>query len=67
MLSGFATLTLIDEMNLYSILPLLLSLGISMTIIFGRVRDLTVPLWFGKQYMRWCGIAIFFLLLFGYA
>ncbi len=37
-----------DEMKLSSTIPIIISLGILISIIFVRSRDLSIPLWYGR-------------------
>ena len=64
-LLGLLTLYKIDSMDMASIFPLLVLQGIILTVFMVRTRDLGVPLWFGRQIMRWVPMSILLLTFVG--
>ena len=55
-----------DEMKLYGIFPLSFALGIFITTVLFRTRDLGMPLWMGRNFMKWSGTSLFIILFVGY-
>lgn len=64
-LLSLASITMIDQMNLYSAIPMVLSVAIFMTSIYIKTSALSVPLWFGKNMIVWCMFQIFLVSITG--
>ena len=60
------TLEDMDSMKLWAVIPVALAFGLVISTALLRTRDLVVPLWMGRQLMKWSGTSLFFLLLLGY-
>lgn len=61
------SLNLIDSMRLYSMGPVVVSLGLLVSTALLRSRDLMIPLWFGRHIMRWCAIGLLQLVFICFA
>lgn len=61
------SLQLMDGMRLLAIVPLALSIGLSATALFVRSKQLTVPIWYSKQFIRWSAFILPALLIIGLA
>ena len=55
-----------DEMKLYAVFPVAFALGIFISTVLFRTRDLGMPLWMGRNLMKWSGASLFIILLVGY-
>lgn len=64
--SLLVSLTLIDEMHLYGVVPAVLGLGSLMTSVYFRSQALQVPLWLSKKISRITIISIVVFLTLGY-
>ena len=62
----FATLTMMDSMTIYGVVPALLGLGILATSVYFSAAGLAAPLWFSKKLFRYIVVSIFIYLLLGY-
>ena len=58
---------MIDDMQVQATLPLAFAFAIFVSIVLLRQRDLVVPLWFGKQSLKWGGPTVMSLIFVGYA
>jgi hypothetical protein len=67
MLLALCTLNWIDEMKVQATIPLAFAFALFVSKSLLRQRDLSVPLWFGKQSIKWGGITILSLIFVGYA
>lgn len=56
----------IEDMSLYSVMPLIVAKGAFLTSILFMSRDLLIPLWFSKQLIKWAGVSAIFLVFVGY-
>ena len=54
-------------MHIASVIPMTFCLGICVSIILLRLRDLLVPLWMGRQVIKFSGLSILALVFVGYA
>lgn len=61
-----ASLTLMDSFNLFSVGPLILAYGLTVTSAYYKARRLELPLWFSRQLFRYSAVSILTLLLMGY-
>ena len=62
----FATLTLMDSMTYYGVVPALLGLGVLGTSAYLSAAGLAAPLWFSRKLFRYVVVSIFLYLLLGY-
>ena len=62
----FATLTMLDSMAIYAVVPGLLGLGILATSVYYSAAGLACPLWLSKKLFRYIVVSIFLYLLLGY-
>ena len=67
MLLSLWTLNNMDDMKIQAVLPISLGFGFFITSVILRQRDLSVPLWMGRQYLKWGGTALLALVFTGYA
>ena len=67
MLLSLCTLTWIDDMKVQATIPLALGFALFVSQALLRQRDLVVPLWFGRQSIKWAGITVLSLIFVGYA
>lgn len=67
MLLSLWTLSYMDEMKIQSVIPISLGFGFFISSVILRQRDLTIPLWFGRQYLKWGGASLLALVFVGYA
>lgn len=63
---SFIALEGYERYNLFSPVPLILGVGIMVTLVYQRARQLTVPLWLAKQSARFGMFSVFMLLTAGY-
>ena len=61
-----ASLTLIDQMALYGIVPALFGMGALVTSTYMSAKALQVPLWYSKQVTRISVVSLFIYLILGY-
>jgi hypothetical protein len=64
---SFWTLTSMDHMKLQAVIPLAIALGLLVSAVLLRTRDLAMPLWMGRQFMKWAGVSILIMIFVGYA
>ena len=62
----FATLTMMDSMTMYGVVPALLGLGSLGTSAYLSAQGLAAPLWFSKKLFRYIAVSIGLFLLLGY-
>ncbi len=55
-----------DEMRLQAVIPFTFAIGLFVTQILFRLRDLTIPLWFGRSLLKWGGSLILTMVFLGY-
>jgi hypothetical protein len=67
MLLSLCTLTWIDDMKVQATIPLAFGFALFVSQALLRQRDLVVPLWFGRQSIKWAGITVLSLIFVGYA
>ena len=61
-----ASLTLVDSMMLYGVIPALFGIGSLMTSTYLNAKALRVPLWYSRKVARLATIAVFIYLVLGY-
>ena len=61
-----ASLTLIDSMALYGIVPALLGIGSLVTSTYMKAQGLQIPLWYSRKVTRIAVLSLFIYLLLGY-
>ena len=58
---------MIDDMKVQATIPMALAFALFVSIVLLRQRDLVVPLWYGKQSLKWGGATVLSLIFVGYA
>jgi hypothetical protein len=66
LLLALASLSLIDSFDKYSTVPMGLGLGVFVSTLLLKARDLTIPLWLGKQLARWGGVSVLMSVMIGF-
>jgi len=61
------TLNNIDAMKIQSVIPMGFALALMVSAVMVRSRDLMMPLWMGRQYLKWGGVGILALIFVGYS
>jgi ABC-type enterobactin transport system permease subunit len=64
---AFWTMNSMDEMKLSSVFPMMIAQAILISTALIRMRDLVVPLWMGRQVLKWTGIQFLITMLVGYS
>lgn len=54
-------------MHMSAPFPILAGLGMLTSLAMVRSRDLSVPLWLGRQYIKWSVISVLICVFLGYA
>ncbi len=67
MLMALCTLNWIDDMKIQATIPLAFGFALFVSKALLRQRDLVIPLWYGRQNIKWGGITILSLIFVGYA
>lgn len=66
MLLSLWSLNLMDDMRIQAVIPLAFAFGLFVTQILFRLRDMAVPLWFGRSLLKWGGMSVLSMVFVGY-